>query len=125
MAEKSIKAKAPAKATGARAEKSTKAKQPGKASETKVAPKTAKKESTFTLHAPEAAQVFVAGSFNNWDPTVNPLERDREGMWTCAVLLEPGEYEYRFVVDDVWWDDPLNLSRRQTEFGCENCVLIS
>ena len=122
--EKSIKAKPPSKAVGARADKSTKGMQPKKASKTKAAPKNAKEESTFTLHAPEATRVFVAGCFNGWSPTANPLEHDRDGTWSCAVLLEPGEYEYRFVVDDVWRDDPLNLRRRQTEFGCENCILI-
>jgi 1,4-alpha-glucan branching enzyme len=124
MAEKKIKVKTSGKAAGARAAKSTKTKPVKKASGAKVAPKSAKKKTTFTLRAPEAAEVFVAGCFNDWDPTANPLERDEEGMWTCTLLLEPGEHEYRFVVDDVWWDDPLNRMRRQTEFGCENCILV-
>jgi 1,4-alpha-glucan branching enzyme len=124
MAEKKIKAKTSGKAAGTKAAKSTKTKPVKKASGAKVAPKSAKKKTTFTLRAPEATGVFVAGCFNDWDSTANPLERDEEGIWTCTLLLEPGEHEYRFIVDDVWWDDPLNLMRRQTEFGCENCILI-
>jgi len=81
-------------------------------------------ETTFRLVAPQAAQVFVAGCFNEWDPTANRLEQDKEGTWSCTLAIEPGEHEYRFVVDGVWWDDPTNISRRWNEFGTENCVLI-
>ena len=124
MAEKKTKAGASGKVAAPKAAKSAKTKPVSKKSGTKVAPKSAKKKTTFMLRAPEATEVFVAGSFNGWDPTANPLEPDEEGVWACGLLLGPGEHEYRFIVDNVWWDDPSNLVRRQTEFGCENCVLI-
>ncbi len=124
MAEKKITARASGKAASAKPAKTTKPKAASKASSIKAAPKEGKKKTTFTLQAPEAMQVFVAGSFNEWDPTANRLERGEEGVWTCTLVLEPGEHEYRFVVDDVWWDDPLNRMRRPTEFDCENCILI-
>jgi PAS domain S-box-containing protein len=38
--------------------------------------------------------------------------------------LEPGLYEYRFVVDGVWQNDPQCTGRRENDFGTENCVLI-
>jgi 1,4-alpha-glucan branching enzyme len=124
------------------AEKSTKTKTKisGKAASTKVAPKSAKavskpstaktaakpakKKTTFKLRAPEAMQVFVAGCFNDWDPTADALMPGGEGTWTCTLMLEPGEHEYRFVVDGVWWDDPIAAERRANDFGCENCVII-
>ncbi len=124
MAEKKVKAKASGKAGDTKAGKRTKTKAASKASSIKAAPKEGKKKATFTLQAPEATQVFVAGGFNDWNLTANLLERGEEGMWTCTLLLEPGEHEYRFIVDKVWWDDPLNLVRRQTEFGCENCIIF-
>ena len=124
MAKKKTQGRAPGKAASAKAVKNTIAKSGTKASQTKVALKTTKKKTTFSLHAPDAAKVFAAGCFNDWSPTATPLEKDKESTWTYAVLLEPGEHEYRFVVDDVWWDDPLNRMRRWTEFGCENCILI-
>jgi 1,4-alpha-glucan branching enzyme len=79
---------------------------------------------TFRLEAPQAAQVFIVGCFNGWDPMANPLKRDEEGIWSCTLSIEPGEHEYRFVVDGVWWDDPANTLRRWNEFGTENCVLV-
>jgi 1,4-alpha-glucan branching enzyme len=81
-------------------------------------------ETVFRLKSPQAAQVFVVGCFNGWDPTANPLAPDDEGTWSCSLVIEPGEHEYRFVVDGVWCDDPANASRRLNEFGTQNCVLV-
>lgn len=100
--------------------------------ETKIPEKTRKKpakstkktEETFKLEAPQAALVSLAGSFNEWDPTAILLEPEGDGMWSCTLAIEPGEYEYRFVVDGVWCDDPANSLRRPNGFGTENCVLI-
>ena len=124
MAEKKGKTNTPGKAAGAGTKKSAAKKPPVKATKSKTSPAGAAKKTKFTLHAPDAAEVFLAGFFNDWNPAANPLKRNREGAWTCTVLLEPGEHEYRFVVDSVWWDDPLNSRRRPTEFGCENCIVI-
>jgi 1,4-alpha-glucan branching enzyme len=109
--------------------KAAKAKAPAKtqkklAAQKKPALAPAKADTTFGLEAPQAAQVFVVGCFNGWDPVANPLKRDEEGAWSCTISIEPGEHEYRFVVDGVWWDDPGNLVRRWNEFGTQNCVLI-
>ena len=101
MAVKGRTTKTSGKAAGTKAAKSRKPKAVSKASGAKAAPKSSKKKTTFKLQAPEATQVFVAGCFNDWDPAANPLEKGEEGMWTCTLLLEPGEHEYRFVVDDV------------------------
>jgi hypothetical protein len=115
--EKSVKTEA----SGAKASPKTQKKP---AAQKKLVHVRAKPETTFRLVAPQAAQVFVAGCFNEWDPTANRLEQDKEGTWSCTLAIEPGEHEYRFVVDGVWWDDPTNISRRWNEFGTQNCVLI-
>ncbi len=76
----------------------------------------------FNLEAPQAQEVCIAGSFNGWEPM--PLRRNSAGVWSKALILEPGEYEYRFVVDGVWWDDAANMMRRMNVFGTENCVVF-
>jgi 1,4-alpha-glucan branching enzyme len=91
---------------------------------TQKKPARARAETVFRLKSPQAAQVFVVGCFNGWDPTANPLTLDDEGTWSCSLAIEAGEHEYRFVVDGVWCDDPANMSRRLNEFGTQNCVLI-
>ena len=83
-----------------------------------------KTERTLKLKAPRAGQVSIVGSFNEWDPIANVLNPEGDDMWSCTLAIEPGEYEYRFVVDGAWCDDPANMLRRPNEFGTENCVLI-
>ena len=88
--------------------------------------KTVRKRVTFKLRAPGASEVFVAGSFNDWSVNSTPLKEDGnagEGMWQRMVYLEPGEYQYRFIVDGSWCDDPLCFERWVNEFGTENSVL--
>ncbi len=82
------------------------------------------KATTFKLEAPEALNVFLAGCFNGWDPLATPLVRDEEGVWMCTLDIEPGEHQYRFIVDGEWQADPLNNMRCWNEFGTENCLLI-
>ena len=88
---------------------------------TTSAPK--KKRITFKLHAPDAEQVSVAGSFNDWDAEARPLKRDPKGNWKTWTSLLPGEYEYLFVVDGKWKEDPTCSARRLNDFGTYNSVV--
>jgi 1,4-alpha-glucan branching enzyme len=118
---KASKISKPAKAVKA---KSVEAKAAAKKTQKKPAQVPPKAEIIFQLEAPQAEQVCVVGSFNEWDPTANILGYDEDGRWGCTLALEPGEYEYRFVVDGQWCDDPANTERRSNGFGTENCVLV-
>lgn len=60
----------------------------------------------FTCHAPKASAVFVAGTFNEWNTSATPLERDKNGTWTAKLDLTPGRYEYKFLVDGEWCCEP-------------------
>ena len=64
-------------------------------------------EVLFVMPAPGAQSVTVVGNFNGWDAT--PLsDEDGDGIWTARIPLDPGRYEYAFVVDGCWWgQDPL------------------
>jgi RNA polymerase-binding transcription factor DksA len=57
------------------------------------------------LIAPDAQEVFVAGSFNNWNPGATPLVNISHGRWVKDLSLPPGRYEYQFVVDGHWMQD--------------------
>jgi hypothetical protein len=78
----------------------------------------------FSLKAPQTSLVFLAGCFNGWDPHATPLHWHEDGVWICSVSLEPGEHQYRFIVDGEWQNDPLNTRRLSNAFGTENCVLV-
>jgi 1,4-alpha-glucan branching enzyme len=103
----------------------SKAKQ--KATETKTVKKAVKKSAPsteFTLFAPDANEVHLAGDFNNWNTTEFKARRFKDGTWKKMVQLKPGQYEYLFLVDGQWWTDPENPSRIANQFGSENSVVI-
>ena len=69
---------------------------------------------------PEAAQeVFVAGSFNDWDARATPMERGPDGDWEVALELPPGRHEFKFLIDGEWCCEPGCDSRKA---DCEKCV---
>lgn len=77
----------------------------------------------FSFEAPQASNVSLVGCFNGWDHQATRLKKNDEGVWTCFVSIEPGEHQYRFIVDGEWQNDPGNANRCWNEFGTENCVL--
>lgn len=89
-----------------------------------VPSKTAKRRVSFKITAPTAEQVFLSGSFNEWRYDATPLKKDATGCWKTQVSLSPGTYEYRFVVDGTWLDDPECPLRVENPFGTQNCVRI-
>jgi Glycogen recognition site of AMP-activated protein kinase len=52
----------------------------------------------FRVSDPEAHQVALVGDFNGWRPA-HQLRRTGDGVWTVDVALEPGVYNYVFLVD--------------------------
>jgi 1,4-alpha-glucan branching enzyme len=78
---------------------------------------------TFRLKEPDARWVSVVGTFSDWEKHPVELMKDAAGNWTATVPLMPGRYEYRFVVEGAWRDDPNCGERVPNPFGSENCVL--
>jgi hypothetical protein len=73
---------------------------------------------------PGARTVQVAGDFNGWNPVQTPLEQISSGAWTVTLPLEPGRYEYMFVVDGQQWiADPFAAEQNDDGFGSRNAVL--
>jgi len=85
--------------------------------------KISKKSITFKFYSPEAQSVFIAGCFNDWNPSANPLKKNKDGNWSTVIKLTPGNYEYRFIADGRWRDDPTCESRCINQYGSYNCVL--
>lgn len=83
----------------------------------------AKKKVCFTLEAPNAQSVLLAGCFTNWSDDARPLKRQKTGAWKTNVSLAPGTYRYRFLVDGQWTDDPACTMRESNPFGAENCLI--
>ena len=77
----------------------------------------------FRCRAPAAGVVQIAGSWadnfrlrgRDWtrDTRVGLMQdADRDGVWEIVVPLEPGRYEYQFLIDGRFWEnDPANPER--------------
>lgn len=78
----------------------------------------------FEFVAPASAkEVFVAGTFNNWEFRKNPMARTEGRAWTATIALPTGAYQYKFVVDgDQWHTDP-KAPEIDDGFGNKNSLL--
>jgi hypothetical protein len=81
-------------------------------------------EITLSFYAPGAQEVNVAGSFNGWQMDSTPLAHSATGNWIVRLMLRSGQYEYRFVVDGLWVDDPEALQHVANPYGGNNSVLM-
>jgi len=79
----------------------------------------------FSFEDPVAATVHLAGEFNGWSQDGSPMsDSDGDGIWTVALELSPGRYEYKFVVDGVRWvADPGNPETVADPYGGRNSVI--
>jgi enterochelin esterase-like enzyme len=66
---------------------------------------------TFTLDAPQAREVFLAGEMTDWDAGKRALQRGPDGRWALTLDLAPGQWVYKFVVDGAWMPDPGHANR--------------
>jgi len=75
-----------------------------------------------------ARDVRIAGDFNGWVPDRGVLSRvEDEGearVWTKVLELEPGTYQYRYVVDGAWQEDPENPQAVPGPGGARNSLLV-
>jgi len=78
----------------------------------------------FSLYAPQARSVSVAGSFNRWSQVNFSLTKNIQGAWKGQIRLKPGRYQYRFFVDGKWMDDPRAKETVSNEFGTQNAIII-
>jgi 1,4-alpha-glucan branching enzyme len=77
----------------------------------------------FVLEMPKAAAVSVAGTFNKWDASRNPMRKGADGRWRSKITLLAGRYEYRFVADGQWISDPKAKESVPNPHGSSNSVL--
>lgn len=81
------------------------------------------KTAEFKLYAPTAKKVHLAGNFNSWDAKSLAARKDSQGNWIAKVNLKPGKYEYKFLVDGSWANDPRCNKCVPNAFGTQNCTL--
>jgi chromosome partitioning protein len=72
-----------------------------------------------------ASDVRIAGDFNGWVPDKGVrslIESDGPvRVWTKILQLPPGTYQYRYVVDGEWREDPEGI---RSSVGEPNSILV-
>lgn len=83
-----------------------------------------KRRVTFKVRAESGSRVFLAGTFNNWDTSAKQMvDKKGDGNFTAVILLAPGSYEYKFLIDGTWCADPECKEWLQNEHGTLNSVI--
>ena len=92
----------------------------------------------FRVWAPAAVMVYVAGSFNSWNPKSSPMERKKYGgetegeseydcgIWECRIENAAVGDEYLFVVetsDGRWLYKTDPYARQYTLRPDHNCII--
>ncbi|UCF77786.1 MAG: hypothetical protein JSW03_06645 [Candidatus Eiseniibacteriota bacterium] len=88
------------------------------------APRRTEQGIAFEFFAPDARAVYLAGEFNNWAPDQDLMTKGEDGVFRIIKQLTPGSYEYKFVVDGTWKEDPSNPAKKADPYGGFNSVLV-
>ena len=76
--------------------------------------------------AKNAAEVHLAGDFNNWDAVACPMKRRKDGAFSVELSLDAGhDYQFRYLLDSgEWINDPAADAYLPCEFaGVDNSVV--
>ena len=76
----------------------------------------------FQLQAEPGCEVFVAGTFNSWNPRKTRMKFEN-GVYSTTATLPAGRHEYKFVVDGVWCVDPSCAEWAPNGLGSLNSVV--
>jgi len=68
-----------------------------------------------------AKDVVLSGTFNRWDLHYFKMNHTERG-WELNLNLKPGIYEYKFIVDGDWMEDPNNTAKIPNEFNGYNSL---
>jgi 1,4-alpha-glucan branching enzyme len=76
----------------------------------------------FEFTSPSAEAVYIAGTFNEWQEKATPMVALGGGRWAKDLMLAPGVYAYRLVVDGRWMADPSAHEAVPNPFGESDSV---
>ena len=97
-------------------------------SEPRTATTASEREVELHFSDTRAADVRIAGDFNGWVPDKDVRSSiNTTGdtlVWTKTLQLGPGTYQYRYVVDGEWCEDPANPRSVPGPTGRPNSILV-
>jgi glycosidase len=77
---------------------------------------------TFDSKDKKYKNVEIAGDMNEWTPG-RTLMHLKDGAWQTDLLLFPGKYQYKLVLDKKWVLDPGNPESVDNNIGGTNSLL--
>ena len=78
----------------------------------------------FSYYAPCAKEIFLAGDFNGWKKRATPLIKGKDDVWRIILELKPNRsYDYKYIVDGNWVNDPNNEDLNPDVAGGANSVI--
>lgn len=78
----------------------------------------------FLFYRPQAAQVHLAGDFNNWRDGELPMQPAGEGYWVARMKLPTGEFKFRYCADGEWFTDYAAFGVEPGRFGLDSIVRV-
>jgi cyclomaltodextrinase len=81
---------------------------------------------TFTVKpAGASGTIYLAGTFNGWSSSQDAMkDEDGDGVFEITLNLKPASYEYKFVQDGKWFEDPHAASSVSDPYGGKNSVVV-
>ncbi len=77
----------------------------------------------FSVTAPSAREIYVAGEFNNWAVDEKSRMVKENGSWKKRMSLPMGKYRYRFVIDGSWVEDKDNPLKQENPYGTMDSLI--
>jgi len=78
----------------------------------------------FHFFRPQAAEVFVAGDFNQWRTDQLRMRRRADGYWVLRLPLPAGMHRFRYVADGAWYTDFAASGVEPARFGMDSLLLV-
>ncbi len=90
----------------------------------KSLPEQNKHKVQFKVYAPEAKEVILTGEFNKWNPIKKRMKKNEKGEWLTRAILSEGEYQYKFIINGEWKNDPGAVKFVDNGMGSTNSVKV-
>ena len=78
----------------------------------------------FRFFRPNATDVRVLGSFNDWCGDSLALEHEGDGWWSGSALLNAGEYRFRYWADGHWFTDYASYGVEMGQHGWNSVLVV-